>query len=55
MIFSIVATSVLKDFARIVSSTPVANIVEGTATDPELALPKAAIAVAGAVGLALYQ
>ena len=53
MIFWIVAISILKALARMLSSMPVANTVDGTDTVPAFAFPKAEIAVAGFLALAL--
>ena len=49
-----VAISVLKDLAKILSSMPVVNKVLGSETVPAFALPKAEIARAGICVSALY-
>ena len=49
-----VAISVLKDLAKILSSMPAVNKVLGSETVPAFALPKAEIARAGICVSALY-
>jgi hypothetical protein len=49
-----VATSVLKDKAKTLSSMLVLNKVLGSETVPAFALPKAETAIAGAFAAALY-